>query len=70
MAEEPANEHGFTDVSEQQPPPQPKSPVLRLRGLPFSAGEDDIRQFFSGFNVVQVVIGKRSGRLLLKQSRS
>ncbi|GLC45210.1 hypothetical protein PLESTB_000724600 [Pleodorina starrii] len=62
MAEEPANEHGFTEVPEQQPPPQPKSSVLRLRGLPFSAGEEDVRHFFSGFNVAQVVIGKRAGR--------
>ncbi|GIL55297.1 hypothetical protein Vafri_10859 [Volvox africanus] len=62
MAEEPSNDHGFTEVSEQQPPPQPKSSVLRLRGLPFSAGEEDVRHFFSGFNVAQVVIGKRAGR--------
>ncbi|KAG2492229.1 hypothetical protein HYH03_009473 [Edaphochlamys debaryana] len=65
MAEEPANEHGFTEVvggAEAAPAPQPKSSVLRLRGLPFSAGEEDVRHFFNGFDVQQVVIGKRAGR--------
>ncbi len=43
-------------------PPAPKSPVLRLRGLPFSAGEEDVRQFFSDFNVAQVVVCRRGGK--------
>ncbi|PNH00813.1 Epithelial splicing regulatory protein 1 [Tetrabaena socialis] len=62
MAEETAAELGFTEVADSGPAPVPKTPVLRLRGLPFSVDEDSVRQFFAGFNVVQVVIGKRAGR--------
>lgn len=69
MAEESGNEHGFTEVPEQQPAPQPKSCALRLRGLPFSAGEEDVRHFFSGFNVAQVVIGKRAGTSIRQRAK-
>eukprot|EP00198_Chlamydomonas_reinhardtii_P003461 XP_001692797.1 splicing factor [Chlamydomonas reinhardtii] len=62
MAEETANEHGFIETAPDGVPSVPKSTVLRLRGLPFSAGEDDVRQFFADFEVATVVIGKRAGR--------
>ncbi|KAG2431083.1 hypothetical protein HXX76_009616 [Chlamydomonas incerta] len=62
MAEETANEHGFVETAADGEPAVPKSSVLRLRGLPFSAGEDDVRQFFTDFDVATVVIGKRAGR--------
>ncbi|KAG2448080.1 hypothetical protein HYH02_007105 [Chlamydomonas schloesseri] len=62
MAEETANEHGFVETPADGEHSAPKSSVLRLRGLPFSAGEDDVRTFFADFDVVTVVIGKRAGR--------
>lgn len=36
--------------------------VLRLRGLPFAACEDDIREFFKGFELSSVFLCKRNGR--------
>lgn len=35
--------------------------VLRLRGLPFSVAEQEIREFFEGFAVQDVLIEKRQG---------
>lgn len=42
---------------------QEPSPILRLRGLPFQTAEEDVREFFKGFNIKEVHICKRSGRL-------
>ena len=67
MAEETANEHGFIETAPDGVPSVPKSTVLRLRGLPFSAGEDDVRQFFADFEVATVVIGKRAGELVASE---
>lgn len=36
--------------------------VLRLRGLPFTATEEDIRTFFGDYTLKQMVICKRNGR--------
>lgn len=38
-----------------------KSAVLRCRGLPFGAGPDEVRSFFGGYNLLEVVISKRQG---------
>lgn len=36
--------------------------MVRLRGLPFQASEDDVRQFFTGFACLNVHLCKRNGR--------
>lgn len=38
------------------------SAVARLRGLPFQATDDDIKEFFTGFNVVHIHVCRRNGR--------
>lgn len=35
--------------------------ILRLRGLPFSAGEEDIRSFLDGYLVKAVHLGAKNG---------
>ncbi|XP_071340023.1 G-rich sequence factor 1 [Trachinotus anak] len=56
-----------------QPPPD--SPVVRLRGLPFTCTEDDIVQFFSGLEIMENGItivtdhrGRRSGEAFVQFS--
>ncbi|WIA13352.1 hypothetical protein OEZ85_006934 [Tetradesmus obliquus] len=39
-----------------------RSPVLRLRGLPFLATTLDVKEFFSGFDLSDVYICRRNGR--------
>lgn len=41
--------------------PHPSSRVIRLRGLPFSANEADIRTFFGDFELDDVYLCKRDG---------
>ncbi|KAL4458089.1 hypothetical protein ABPG75_012954 [Micractinium tetrahymenae] len=36
--------------------------ILRLRGLPFSAGEEDIRSFLDGYTVEAVHLGAKNGK--------
>ncbi|KAL4432818.1 hypothetical protein ABPG77_008144 [Micractinium sp. CCAP 211/92] len=36
--------------------------ILRLRGLPFSAGEEDIRSFLDGYSVKAVHLGAKNGK--------
>ena len=36
--------------------------ILRLRGLPYSASEKDLRDFFEEFDVVATHISLRNGR--------
>lgn len=38
-----------------------RSPVLRLRGLPFLATTLDVKEFFSGFDLSDVYICRRNG---------
>lgn len=37
------------------------SNILRLRGLPFSSTEEDVVEFFAGFDVKAVYLGNKSG---------
>ena len=41
--------------------PLPPTVLLRLRGLPFGAQEQDIRSFFEEINVVAAYICRRAG---------
>lgn len=41
-----------------------KGRILRLRGLPWSAGEEDVRSFFDGFEPADVYVRRRGGVLL------
>lgn len=41
---------------------QASSTVLRLRGLPFRATQDDIGNFFDGFNFTSVLLSSANGR--------
>lgn len=59
FVEEPAPGAG---VVEGGPPAPPTSSTLRLRGLPFSSTDADVKTFFAGFDVQQVVICRRNGR--------
>lgn len=38
------------------------SAVLRLRGLPFTSTEDDVKEFFADFPLQQIFLCKRNGR--------
>eukprot|EP01024_Parvocaulis_polyphysoides_P007469 TRINITY_DN1221_c0_g4_i1.p5 TRINITY_DN1221_c0_g4~~TRINITY_DN1221_c0_g4_i1.p5 ORF type:complete len:114 (-),score=6.04 TRINITY_DN1221_c0_g4_i1:533-874(-) len=38
------------------------SSVLRLRGLPFEAKENDVHQFFNGFKLLHVHLCRRNGK--------
>ncbi len=44
-------------------PAAPGSSVLRLRGLPFQATEEDIKEFFSGYELKQIFICRRGGAI-------
>jgi RNA recognition motif-containing protein len=46
-----------TSQQEQQPS------VLRLRGLPYSCAEQGLRDFFKNFEIVDVVICARHGKI-------
>ena len=37
-------------------------PVVRLRGLPFNAGEADVLEFFAGLEAVDALVVRRDGR--------
>ena len=37
-------------------------PVVRLRGLPFNAGELDVLEFFAGLEAVDALVVRRDGR--------
>jgi RNA recognition motif-containing protein len=39
-----------------------KGTALRLRGLPFSATEEDIRKFFAKYTLFDVYMCRRNGR--------
>ena len=41
-----------------------KGTALRLRGLPFSATEDDIRRFFASYSLNDVYMCRRNGMCL------
>ncbi|KAF8058087.1 Esrp1 [Scenedesmus sp. PABB004] len=45
-----------------KPPAGPRAAVLRMRGLPFSAGADDVKAFFDPFTLDEVYICRRDGR--------
>lgn len=38
------------------------SSILRLRGLPYTASNDDLKGFFQGFELVNVCIVQRWGK--------
>lgn len=46
----------------QENPSGPPAAVLRLRGLPFAACEDDVREFFKGYELTNIFLCKRNGR--------
>jgi hypothetical protein len=50
-------------MSEGSPEPQAaEAAVLRLRGLPFQATEEEVVEFFEDVQLEQVVLCRRNGR--------
>jgi hypothetical protein len=47
-----------------------RSPVLRLRGLPFLATTLDVKEFFSGFDLSDVYICRRNGGCFISSAGS
>jgi hypothetical protein len=57
----PIKEHCASSLESPRKPAIARSPVLRLRGLPYLATSLDVREFFSDFELSDVYICRRNG---------